>query len=203
MAKHPFPAALNDVENSYKWLAKRLSDNCTNDDMRILVAGESAGGGLAAELCQKLFDESFTPQPSAQLLLNPMLDDRTSLHHDNSIPPHLVWNHTSNLFAWKSYLGPNTQPGDGDERIPKYAAAARRKDLSGLPPAWISVGDLDLCCPESKAYANRLQRANVTTEYVEVKGGYHGMFGTAKGDEEKIVSAWSSFREFGKGRLLP
>lgn len=172
-----------------------------NEAPKILVVGESAGGGLAAELCQRLLDErnkeKELPLPVAHLMIYPMLDDRTSISEnvDSSLPPNLVWNHTSNLYAWGAYLGNGNEPGQAD--LPEYAVAARRKDLTGLPPAWITAGDLDLLCPESRDYIARLQQAGVDTKYEEVEGGYHGFLTMSKEDATPIAKVWKSFQEFG------
>ena len=200
--KHPFPAALDDLHASYEWLAQYLKEE--HSDVRIAVAGESAGGGLAAELCQRLLDESKNggalPNPVAQLLLYPMLDDRTCVNKRKANgPPNFVWNSTSNQYGWSSYLGPDHKPGD--VKIPEYAAAARRDDLSSLPPAWIVAGDLDLFRDECKAYADRLEGAGVKTKYVELSGAFHGFFVMGK-DEEPVVTVWESFVEFGRRHLL-
>jgi acetyl esterase/lipase len=65
-----------------------------------------------------------------------------------------VWHNRSNRAGWSAYLG----RAPGAPELPAYAAAARRADLRGLPPAWIGVGDLDLFLDEGRAYAERLER---------------------------------------------
>ena len=202
--KHPFPAALDDLHSAYEWLARYLKEEHKSGDVRIAVAGESEGGGLAAELCQRLLDESKNggtlPNPVAQLLVYPMLDDRTCVNERKANgPPHFVWNSTSNQYGWSSYLGPDYKPGD--LKLPEYAAAARRVDLSSLPPTWIVAGGLDLFRDECKAYADRLEDAGVETKYVELCGAFHGFFVMGK-DEEPVVKVWESFVEFGRRHLL-
>jgi triacylglycerol lipase len=81
-----------------------------------------------------------------------------------------VWTAESNFFGWSSLLG--TQPG-GTEISP-YAAAARAVDLSGLPPAFIAVGALDLFLEENMEYARRLTRAGVPVELHVYPGAFHG-----------------------------
>ena len=209
--RHPFPAALDDLVRAYQWLVMRMELESTSkgatSKVSIAVAGDSAGGGLAAELCQRLLDESqggdkthYFPLPVAQLLIEPMLDDRTCVDKDLlQLPPHLVWNNISNMYCWSSYLGPEHKPGD--KTLPTYASAARRVDLSNLPPAFIACGDLDLFRGECQDYARRLKNHGVETEYVEIKGGFHAMFEVFK-DEEPILQVWRSFQAFGKKFLL-
>lgn len=188
---------------AYKWLVesiKRDHPSINNETIQIAISGESSGGGLAAELCQRLLDEHDNdktnqyPLPVAQLLIYPMLDDRTSIDPDNSLPPHLVWSHTSNLYAWSAYLGLKDKPGK--DKLPEYASAARRRNLEGLPPTWIAVGDLDVFLSECQDYAQRMKDAGVPTEYLEVRGAYHGFVGLGSGEETPVLSMWNSFRDF-------
>lgn len=182
---------------------KKEDPTATNENIKIAICGESAGAGLAAEMAQRLLDEhnpNDYPLPAAQLLLTPMLDDRTSIDQKEYPANHLVWNHPSNIYAWSTYLGPNNKPGQ--DELPKYAAASRREHLKGLPPAWITAGSLDLLCPEAAEYAKRLKEDGVPTEYFEVKGAYHGFVTMCEGDEPPMVPLWKSLREFVSKYLL-
>jgi acetyl esterase/lipase len=135
----------------------------------VAVGGASAGGGLAACLAQRLRDEGGR-QPAVQLLVYPMLDDRTAAQRELDDGGHLVWHNRSNRAGWSAYLG----AAPGVPETPAYAAAARCADLRGLPPAWIGVGDLDLFWGEDRAYAERLEAAGVAVELVEIAGAPHG-----------------------------
>lgn len=159
--EHPFPAASDDCLAGWRWLASRGLE-------RMAVGGASAGGGLAAVLCQRLRGGSL-PEPDGQLLCWPMLDDRTAA--DASIDPtaHAVWNNQSNAAAWGAYLGDRP----GAPSIPEFAAAARCEDLTGLPSTWVGVGTLDLFAAESRAYAARLHQAGVSVRLDEVLGAFH------------------------------
>ncbi|KAL3807655.1 hypothetical protein ACHAXA_007945 [Cyclostephanos tholiformis] len=198
-SKHPFPAALDDIHRAYHWLAKKVRGGG-----RIAVSGLSAGGGLAAELCQRLLDEhregghrcELVPLPACQLLLDPMLDDRTCVNGTVlELPPHILWNAKSNLFAWSQYLGPHHEPGSVN--LPKYASASRREDLSGLPPALILVGELDLFHEECTKYARRLIEHGVETEFVVTEGGFHAFMSMSPNDGP-AVECWGRFHAFGK-----
>lgn len=165
--EHPFPAALCDIHAAYGWLRANASA-LRIDPARIAVGGDSAGGGLAAALCQRLLD-SGEPMPVFQWLIYPMLDDRTTLKPAPEGRGQLIWTEKSNRFAWKSYLGQSPTLA----AAPDYAAPARRQDLAGLPPAWIGVGTLDLFYDEDVAYALRLQRAGVPCQLDVVEGAFH------------------------------
>lgn len=163
----PFPGPLEDCYAALLWM-KRQADDLGIDPARIAIAGDSAGGGLAAALAQLAHDRGEV-EPLFQLLLYPMLDDRTVLERDHEGRGEFVWRPRSNRLGWSSYLGRAPVP----EVAPEYAAPARRDDLSGLAPAWIGVGTLDLFHPEGEAYARRLREAGVPCEFYEAEGTYH------------------------------
>ncbi len=165
---YPYPAALEDCFAALQWLATQ-AQSLGVDQQRIAIGGDSAGSGLAASLAQ-LAHESGGVQPIFQLLVYPMLDDRTAARKDIQPDGHFAWTNTSNRFGWESYL---KQPV-GTEIVPAGSVPARQADLSGLPPAWIGVGTLDLFHDEDVAYAQRLQEAGVPCELVIVPGAFHG-----------------------------
>ena len=166
--EHPFPAALDDAHAAWTWL-QEAAPELGLDPTRIAIGGASAGAGIAACLAQRLRDEGGV-QPAAQLLVYPMLDDATAARRELDAVRHLVWTNRANRAGWRAYLG--RAPGAPD--VPPYASASRRDDLTGLPPAWIGVGDLDLFLAEDRAYADRLEAANVRVARMELPGVPHG-----------------------------
>lgn len=162
--EHPFPTPLEDCYTALRWLAARPDVDAT----RIALVGESAGGGLVAALTQ-LARERGDVTPAFQLLSYPMLDDRTNDRTDLDQSRHRWWSVRSNRYAWRAYLGPRA-----DATPPAFAVPARCSDLSGLPPAWIGVGEHDLFRDESVEYAERLRRAGVDAVLRVVPGAYHG-----------------------------
>ncbi|MEV5069579.1 alpha/beta hydrolase [Microbacterium sp. LMI12-1-1.1] len=165
--KHPFPAAIDDCHASWLWVHRHL-DELGLDADRIAIGGQSAGGGLAASLVQRVHDEGGTI--AAQWLFCPMLDDRTAVDRALDGVDHFVWSNRSNLVGWSSYLGDAT----GAAALPPYAAAARREDLGGLPPTWMYTSDIELFHDEDLAYARRLESAGVDTTLEIVSGAPHG-----------------------------
>lgn len=165
--EHPFPTPLEDCFAAYE-MVQRDAAELRLDPARLIIGGASAGGGLAAALALLVHDRS-RPPPLLQLLVYPMLDDRTVLR---SLDDRLVrlWDRTSNALGWRQYLG--REPGTPD--VSDHAAPARRVDLRGLPPAWIGVGTRDLFHDEDVAYAERLRAAGVSTELEIVDGAFHG-----------------------------
>lgn len=130
--EHPVPAALDDCMATLRWMRSR-ADELGIDSDRIAVAGSSAGGGLSAAVAQRSTDEGIGLR--AQVLVYPMLDDRTALRDDHGGRGQFMWTPASSRWAWTSYLGRESQMS----QAPEYAAPARRTDLSGLPPAWVGV----------------------------------------------------------------
>jgi acetyl esterase/lipase len=166
--RHRFPAALDDGIAAWHWL-QQAALKLGLDRHRIAVGGVSAGGGLAASVVQRIADEGG-PNAAAQWLFCPMLDDRTAARRELDAADNFVWSNRANAFGWRSYL--KTEPGSAI--LPPYAAAARRDDLSSLPPAWIGVGDIDLFHDEDAAYAERLRAAGVPATLTVVPGAPHG-----------------------------
>lgn len=163
--EHPYPAALQDCHQALVWLASQPEV----DPERIAIAGSSAGGGLAAALAL-MARERGQVTPAFQLLAYPMLDDRTAVRTDIDETGFRLWTNRSNRYGWQSYLG--APPGSAG--VVGTAAPARADDLSGLPPAWIGVGTLDLFIEEDLEYARRLEEAGVPCEVCEVQGAFHG-----------------------------
>lgn len=166
--KHPFPAGLDDAHAALKWVVLHSQELGINPN-RIAVGGESAGGGLAAALAQLTHDQQEI-KLVFQLLVYPMFDDRTVLRTDIDDSNNVTWTQKSNRFGWESYLGGEC----GAEDVPAYSVPARRKDLAGLPPAWVGVGSLDIFHDEDVSYAQRLKEYGVECEIVTVPGAFHG-----------------------------
>ncbi|WP_394550673.1 alpha/beta hydrolase [Agromyces sp. MMS24-JH15] len=166
--EHPSPAAVEDAYAALEWLFAHAGELGV-DAERIAVGGASAGGGLAASLALYAHDRGVV-RPAFQLLVYPMLDDRTVLRTDLDTRHVRVWGRAQNRLGWASYLG--AEPGSPD--VSPYAAPARREDLRGLPPAWIGVGSLDLFHDEDVEYARRLREAGVACDFHVVDGAFHG-----------------------------
>jgi acetyl esterase/lipase len=164
----PHPGPVEDCYAALKWLHANAGGLGVNPD-RIAIGGASAGGGLAAGLGLLTRDRGEVPL-AFQLLIYPMLDDRT-VTTDNPHPyvGEFIWTPESNRFGWTALL--NQEPGSPG--VSPYAAAARAESLAGLPPTFISVGALDLFLEENLEYARRLMREGVPTELHVYPGAYH------------------------------
>ena len=164
-----YPAAVEDCYAALCWLSGNSEQFGINPD-KIAVAGASAGGGLAAAITLMARDRKG-PTIAFQMPLYPMLDDRNNLPSSLEINQETMtnaWNLEKNEIAWGMYLG------DLKGQTPVYAAPAREKNLTGLPPAFISIGQLDPFRDESIQYVTRLAQAGVDVEFHLYPGCYHG-----------------------------
>lgn len=162
----PYPSALNDCYATLLWMKDNAVELGIRQD-QLIVAGQSAGGGLTAAVSLMARDRGDV-NIAFQLPLYPMIDDRmtTESARDNNAP---VWSSRHNRVAWDLYLGELR----GDE-VPKYAAPAREHDLSSLPPTATFVGSLDPFRDETIQYVEGLSAAGVPAAFHLFDGCYHG-----------------------------
>lgn len=162
----PHPTPVEDCHAALGWLAEHAAELGV-DDNRIAVMGDSAGGGLAAGVAL-LARARGGPRIAQQLLIYPMLDDRTTIP-DPRLVPFLTWTYDDNVTGWMALLGDNA----GTEDVPPAAAPARESDLRGLPTSYLEVGELDVFRHEVISYADRLAEAGVSVELHVYPGAPH------------------------------
>jgi len=161
--KAPYPAALEDCYAALCYL-KDNADTLGCNRNRLMVGGESAGGGLTAALCMYARDRGEV-NIAFQMPLYPMIDNRDT---DSSRDNHgISWNTKRNHAAWKLYLRNITG------EIPSYAAPARETNYRNLPPAYTFVGDQEAFYCETMTYIQRLQEAGVTAHVDVYPTGFH------------------------------
>ncbi|GIH94253.1 alpha/beta hydrolase [Planobispora siamensis] len=170
--EHPHPVPVEDAYAALLWLHEHAA-SLGVDPARIGVFGDSAGGGLAAAVAILARDRSG-PAIARQILLMPMLDDRT-LTPDPHLAPFVLWSWDDNRTGWQALLGHSA----GGPGTPAYAAPARVADPAGLPPAYIEVGQLDIFRDEDLTYALRLSQAGVPVEFHLHPGVPHEFEGIA------------------------
>jgi acetyl esterase/lipase len=161
----PFPAALDDCYAALLWTANKASELGIDPD-RLGAGGDSAGGGLTAALTLLARDRGG-PRLCFQYLEIPELDDRLDTPSARAFVDTPIWHRANAELSWRYYLG------EGGEVSP-YAAPARAEDLSGLPPAFVSVCEFDPLRDEGIEYARRLLAAGVSTELHLYRGTFHG-----------------------------
>ena len=166
--EHPDPAPVEDCYGTLVWMAGAATELGIDGD-RLIVAGASAGGGLAAGTALMARDRGF-PNITHQVLDFPMIDDRFATHSSQMLDGEGTWDRNDNLFGWTALLGDRR----GREGVSSYAAPARADDVSGLPATYLACGTADGFRDEALAYADRLNKAGVLVDLHLWGGGFHG-----------------------------
>lgn len=193
----PFPADLNDAYAGLCYCYDH-AEELGIDASRMVIMGESAGGGLSARVALYNRDHRNLPL-RGQVLVYPMLDCRTGTDADlykNRYAGEMVWTREFNRTGWTTLLGGQQL---GQEQLP-YFSAALATDLSGLPQTFIMVGTLDLFVNEDVDYANRLIQAGVTTQLLTIPGVFHGF--DMLGDTPPQVRLFHTVRDEAIQRML-
>lgn len=169
----PFPGPLEDCYAGLLWVHKH-ADELNIDNGKIVITGDSAGGGLAAATALMAHDEDVV-RLAGQVLIYPMADYRTGGADEISPNPttgHYVWKRNYNQFGWVGYRG-DYDLGDAENG---YFSPTLRRDLSDIPPVYIATGALDLFLEENLDYATRVSKAGVPMELHVYPGAVHGFY---------------------------
>ena len=161
-------ALIDDCYQGLLWIAEHCEE-LGIDPARIVVAGASAGGGLAAGVTL-LARDLGTPAIAAQMLIGPMLDHRntsTSSRQYSDGPG--VWTRQMNEFGWRAVLGDLT-----DEEVSQYISPALADYLSGLPTTYVDTGSAEVFRDEATEYATRIWAVGGQAELHIWAGGFHG-----------------------------
>ncbi|UXN33423.1 MULTISPECIES: alpha/beta hydrolase fold domain-containing protein [Micrococcaceae] len=164
----PDPYPVEDCYAGLVWSSDH-AEELGIDPNRLIVAGASAGGGLAAGIALLAGDRKG-PALAGQVLIYPMLDDRDNTISTVQIDGEGIWDRSSNVMGWTALLGERK----GTDDVSIYAAPARAMDLSGLPPTFIDCGSAEVFRDEDVAYATALWQACVQAELHVWPGGFHG-----------------------------
>lgn len=190
LAGHPFPAGLDDCFDTVQFMKDNAGELGIRND-KIMIAGHSGGGGMAAAVTHRVVDTGIV-DVAFQMPIYPMLDHRQQTK-SAQVEGTVVWDSRTNALAWNNYLG------HLDGNVPEYASPALRTDLSGLPPTISWVGDVEPFHDETVAYMNALAAAGVPTRFKVFPGGFHG-FEIARPkanlSKEAIQFQGSAFAEF-------
>jgi acetyl esterase len=164
--KYPFPGGFNDCHAALLWAISNAA-NLGIDKARLVVGGDSAGGGLAAGVVQRAWQEDGISL-RGQLLIYPAVDlvcNRPSVAAFANVPP---FKNASVGRLAETYLGRSISAG-----IPRYASPLYG-DVSQLPPAYIETPEFDLLHDQGNAYARALKDKGVEVDLNEIRGGIHG-----------------------------
>jgi len=163
--EHVFPAAVDDAYDALAWVAASLAAG-----RPLIVAGDSAGGNLAAVAALRARD-SGGPPLALQVLVYPVTDfdlDRRSYHEFEG--DEFIVNRQDMAWYWDHYAP------DPASRANPYASPLRAADLSGVPPAYVVTAEHDPLRDEGFAYADRLRAARVPVEHRHYGSQIHGFF---------------------------
>jgi acetyl esterase len=163
--EHRFPAAADDAYDALAWVASSLAGG-----RPLVVAGDSAGGNLAAVAALRARD-SGGPALAMQVLVYPVTDhdmDRASYRKYDGTE--FIVNKRDMIWFWDHYAP------DQAARSNPYASPLRATDLSGLPPAYVVTAEHDPLRDEGFAYADRLRDARVPVEHRHYGSQIHGFF---------------------------
>jgi acetyl esterase len=166
--EHRYPAALDDCEAATAWLAAHAAD-LGGDPSRLAVAGDSAGGNLAAAVALRA--RIAGPALAAQVLVYPVTDAGQDTGSYRDFATGFLLTAEDMAFFWECYLGPDGDPLDA------FAAPLQAADLGGLPPALVLTGEYDPLRDEGEAYAHRLDGFDVPVELHRYDGVTHGFLG--------------------------
>jgi acetyl esterase len=167
--EHRYPTAVDDSYAALEWTAARLTEITGRDDVPLIVAGDSAGGNLAAVMALRARDAGG-PRIALQVLIYPVTDadfDRPSYVDPEN---QLILTRDAMVWFWDHYA-----PG-ADRRAEPDASPLRAGDLAGLPPAVVMTAEYDVLRDEGEAYADRLKDAGVPVEFKRHAGQMHGFF---------------------------
>lgn len=162
--ENPYPAGLDDCVEVLGWMA---AGGVACDPERIAVYGASAGGGLAIATALRAREEQG-PGICLVVAVQPMIDDRhetPSAREFSDLGP-AFYDRRASQESWGFYMS--------GREADHFAAPARADDLSGLPPMYIDVGELDLFRDEDVDFARRLAAAHVPTELHVFPAAIHG-----------------------------
>jgi acetyl esterase len=166
--ENPFPAAVDDCLAATRWVHDHAAE-LGADPSRLAVAGDSAGGNLAAVISLKARDEGGPPIVF-QLLVYPATDlTRSFASHAENGEGYML--NTDAIDWFLDHYLPEAERKNPDAS-PHFAT-----DLSGLPPALIITAEFDPLRDEGEAYADRLREAGVTATASRYDGMIHGFFG--------------------------
>ncbi|MBP2461998.1 MULTISPECIES: alpha/beta hydrolase [unclassified Rhizobium] len=170
--EHKFPAAHNDAWTAYKWVVENIHDMNGNSD-KIAVAGESAGGNLAANVAL-MAKEMKAKQPVHQLLVYPVAgnDMETASYKENANAKPLG-------KADMEWFVKNTVTSMDETKDPRINLNGR-SDLAGVAPATVILAQIDPLRSDGETYASKLKDAGVAVNTKTYNGVTHEFFGMGK-----------------------
>jgi acetyl esterase len=166
--EHRYPTAVDDSYAALVWVGKHLA-HIAGKEVPLIVVGDGAGGNLAAVMAIRARDRGGPPV-ALQVLIYPVTDADTGRASYRDPENQQLLTRDDAMWAWDHYLP------ESSRRMEPDASPLRTQDLSGLPPAVVLTAEHDVLRDEGEAYAERLQQANVPTDFRRYTGQIHGFF---------------------------
>ena len=179
--KNPHPTPAEDCYGALRWTFEN-AERLKIDQEKIAVGGDSAGGALAAAVCQMARDRG-TDIPLFQLLVYPVTDRRMNYDSCRKYTDTPMWNAKLSVKMWQGYVQ--------DENAPDiaYASPMEAQSFENLPSAYVETAEFDCLHDEGIAYAEALRKADVSVELNETRGTMHGFDIVQKAETTKAALA--------------
>ncbi len=181
--EHPFPAAFDDCLQSVQWIAKHAK-RLQLDPRSIIVAGDSAGGNLAAAVALASRDHKLTPI-QCQILIYPILDADFNSATYREYSQGYFFEKKDLEMSWDCYAP------DPQTRLTPYACPLKAASFAGLPPTILLSADCDVLRDENERFAHRLLEDHVPLIYRKYPGTIHGFLLWS----EQLQSGERAFRD--------
>ena len=182
LPKHRYPVAIEDCYNTYMWVLQN-AESLNIDKEKIFVAGDSAGGNIAAAVTLMLHDRN-QPLPKGAMLIYPVLDKRMITDSMKRFTDTPIWDSNCNKLFWDMYLkGQN-------KNHTKYASISEIEDLDFFPPTYIEVSEYDCLHDEGIEFGEKLKSHGVPVEVHDMKGTCHGYETATKSSIVKKCMSW-------------
>jgi acetyl esterase len=195
--EHRYPTAVDDSYAALEWAGRRLAAIAGRDDVPLIVAGDSAGGNLAAVMAMRARDRGG-PTIALQVLVYPVTDADFERPSYTDAENQLLLTREAMIWFWDHYL-PDPQRRTEPGASPLHAA-----DLAGLPPAVVLTAEHDVLRDEGEAYAERLTAAGVAVDFKRYAGQMHGFFtllflpGSERGYQQVVKAIRACIVRLGK-----
>ena len=166
LPKYRYPRAIEDCYSTYMWGLQNAESFNINKE-KIIVAGDSAGGNIAAAVILMLQDRN-QPFPKGAMLIYPVLDKRMITDSMKRFTDTPIWDSNCDKLFWDMYLKGQ------DKKQTKYASISEIEDLGFFPPTYIETAEYDCLHDEGIEFAEKLKAQGITVQVHDMKGTCHG-----------------------------
>lgn len=194
--EHRYPTAVDDAYAALAWMGEHLIE-IAGREVPLIVAGDSAGGNLAAVMAIRARDRGG-PRIALQVLIYPVTDADFTRPSYTDPENQLLLTREAMSWFWDHYLPEAERRGEPD------ASPLKTADLAGLPPAVVLTAEHDVLRDEGDVYAERLAAAGVPVDFKRYAGQTHGFFmmlmlpGSERGFQQVVKAVRACIVRYGK-----